>query len=69
MAMKHGMDINDQILGTRDDSVREPETFDQFLRRARALGFSDGELARLQALYKNGLIGEQGEYRGRRQGD
>lgn len=40
-----------ETLGKRDKSAREVASFAQFLRRARAIGFSDAEIDRLRSTY------------------
>ena len=49
-------------LGERDEQAREAETLAQFLQRARSLGFSVDELARLRATYGRELGIERNEH-------
>lgn len=44
--------ITDELLGARETRSAEPKTLDAFLVKARALGFSDDELARLRSYFE-----------------
>ncbi len=45
---------DDLIMGRREMTACDPETFDGFIDKARRLGFSAGEIAALKALYAPG---------------
>ena len=54
MGKAQSPESDDLVLGQRDSSARDPETFDAFLGKARKLGFSAREIAALKALYAPG---------------
>lgn len=47
-------DGGDLVLGEREDAARNARSFDEFLDRARSLGFSAKEIARLRLIYGRG---------------
>lgn len=68
-AMGERQAVSEGELGTREDGVREPASFGQFLRRARSIGFSDAELDRLRATYGHEALEIADEHRSGRKGD
>lgn len=49
--MTHLNENSGHALGKREDAAQEAQTLAQFLQRARALGFTGDELARLRMTY------------------
>lgn len=61
--------MTEEVLGTRDTEVREPDTFALFLKRARSIGFSNAEIERLRETYGHSNLEIGNADRGGGEGD